>query len=78
MPERLSINDQSILYGYAHHIQRYEFALNYCGHKRVLDAGCGTGYGSYYLSINGASEVIGVDIAADAWGKQGSITNVLT
>ena len=33
--------------------------------KRVLDAGCGTGYGSAELAQS-AAEVTGVDIAADA------------
>ena len=32
----------------------------------VLDDGCGSGYGSYYLAANGAKEVVGIDVAADA------------
>ena len=36
--ERLSLNDASIIASYAEHIQRYEFALQYCRGKRVLDA----------------------------------------
>jgi 2-polyprenyl-3-methyl-5-hydroxy-6-metoxy-1,4-benzoquinol methylase len=32
----------------------------------VLDAGCGTGYGSDYLARNGAREVVAVDISDEA------------
>ena len=64
--ERLSLNDASIIGSYAEHIQRYEFALQYCRGKRVLDAGCGTGYGSYFLAANGAKSVLAVDISNEA------------
>jgi 2-polyprenyl-3-methyl-5-hydroxy-6-metoxy-1,4-benzoquinol methylase len=64
--ERLSLHDQSIIASYAEHIQRYEFALPYCRGKRVIDAGCGTGYGSYFLALNGAKSVLGVDISDEA------------
>jgi glycosyltransferase involved in cell wall biosynthesis/SAM-dependent methyltransferase len=43
------------------HFARYLFASEFCEGKRVLDAACGTGYGSYILKILGAAEVIGVD-----------------
>jgi len=42
------------------HLKRYAFAAGYCRGKRVLDAGCGTGYGTAYLAGH-ASEVIGLD-----------------
>ena len=64
--ERLSLASETFFSGYAHHIQRYEFAARYCVGKRVLDAGCGTGYGSNFLTIQRASEVVAVDISADA------------
>src|SRR5262245_12970795 len=64
--ERLSLNDASMVASYAEHIQRYEFALSYCRGKRVLDAGCGTGYGSHFLAANGAKSVLTVDISAEA------------
>jgi SAM-dependent methyltransferase len=44
---------------------RYAFARQYAHGKRVLDAGCGTGYGSAEL-VQSAAEVTGVDVAADA------------
>lgn len=50
---------------WSEHIARYAFAQPYAKGKRVLDAGCGTGYGSAELA-QCASGVIGVDIAAGA------------
>lgn len=64
--ERLSLNDASMVSSYAEHIQRYEFALSYCRGKRVLDAGCGTGYGAHFLAANGAKSVLAVDISDEA------------
>lgn len=43
------------------HLHRYLFAAQYCTNKRVLDLGCGEGYGSNILSKY-ASAVVGVDI----------------
>lgn len=50
---------------WSEHVARYAFARRYAHDKRVLDAGCGTGYGSAELAQS-ATEVTGVDIAADA------------
>lgn len=66
MVERISHADESLFQFYAEHIQRYEFALPWCREKRVLDAGCGTGYGSYFLKKNGAASVHGIDISHQA------------
>lgn len=63
MVERISRRDGTFFQSYAEHIQRYEFALEWCRDKRVLDAGCGTGYGSYFLRKNGAASVCGIDIS---------------
>ena len=63
--ERLSFADETF-FGFANHIQRYEFASQYCIGKRVLDAGCGIGYGSSFLAKKAASEVIAVDISDEA------------
>ncbi len=49
----------------ASHIKRYSFAKAFCINKIVLDAACGVGYGSHYLS-EAAKEVIGVDISQEA------------
>ena len=40
----------------------YDFATRYTRGKRVLDLGCGVGYGSYYLASRGAAHVIGIEI----------------
>ncbi len=47
------------------HIARYVFAARLARGKRVLDLGCGTGYGSAEISKSAAS-VTGLDISADA------------
>ncbi|MBI2680667.1 MAG: methyltransferase domain-containing protein [Candidatus Solibacter usitatus] len=47
------------------HLARYAFAARLAGKKRVLDAGCGTGYGSAALACQ-ARDVLGIDISAEA------------
>jgi SAM-dependent methyltransferase len=49
---------------YYEHLARYRFAAQLIRGKRVLDAGCGDGYGSAMLAES-ASEVVGIDIAED-------------
>lgn len=48
------------------HKIRYLFAARYVHGRRVLDAGCGVGYGTRMLADAGASEVVGVDISDEA------------
>jgi ubiquinone/menaquinone biosynthesis C-methylase UbiE len=50
---------------WSEHVARYAFARRYVQGKRVLDAGCGTGYGSAELAQSAAA-VTGLDIAPDA------------
>lgn len=47
------------------HMARYTFAARLAAAKRVLDAGCGTGYGAAELART-AFRVTGADIAAEA------------
>lgn len=47
------------------HMARYTFAARLAAGKRVLDAGCGAGYGAAELA-HVASSVVGADIAAEA------------
>ena len=49
------------------HMARYTFAARLAAGKRVLDAGCGAGYGAAELA-HVASSVVGADIAAEAVG----------
>lgn len=49
------------------HIQRYAFAARWMAPAgRVLDAGCGVGYGAAFLADRGASRVVAVDCSAEA------------
>ncbi len=45
------------------HVSRYRWAAQAATDRTVLDAGCGTAYGSRLLAAGGAREVVGVDIA---------------
>jgi SAM-dependent methyltransferase len=47
------------------HLARYTFAARLARDKRVLDAGCGAGYGSAELA-NAAQSVVGIDCAIEA------------
>jgi ubiquinone/menaquinone biosynthesis C-methylase UbiE len=49
----------------AEHRARYEFAKGLVKGKKVLDLGCGAGYGSFMLS-EVADSVVGIDISPDA------------
>ncbi len=50
---------------WSEHVARYAFASRFAEGKRVLDAGCGAGYGSAELAQS-ALQVTGLDIAPDA------------
>ena len=50
---------------WSEHVARYAFASRFADGKRVLDAGCGAGYGSAELAQS-ALQVTGLDIAHDA------------
>jgi SAM-dependent methyltransferase len=43
------------------HLSIYRFFARYCARARVLDLGCGTGYGSWELAEAGARSVVGID-----------------
>jgi len=51
---------------YQHHMARYNFALMYARNKRVLDAACGSGFGTNLL-YDVASLICGVDISKEAY-----------
>ena len=50
---------------WSEHVARYAYARRYAQGRRVLDAGCGTGYGSAELAQS-AIMVTGLDVAAEA------------
>jgi SAM-dependent methyltransferase len=61
--ERVTVENT---WSYYAHLSIYRFALPFCKTgSRVLDAGCGAGYGSAYLADHGAS-VLAYDAGADA------------
>jgi SAM-dependent methyltransferase len=64
VPERFSPADMSGQLLEAEHLARYRWAATIASGKRVLDAGCGTAYGTAILAESEATEVVGVDLAA--------------
>ena len=48
------------------HIQRYEWVAPFVKNLYVLDAGCGSGYGRYYLAKSGVQNIVGIDKSATA------------
>ncbi len=51
---------------YQEHLARYEFASALTVGAKVLDVGCGVGYGARHLVEKGARSVKAIDIAAEA------------
>ncbi len=47
----------------AEHLVRYWWASGLAEGRRVLDAGCGVGYGTRLMRAAGATEVVGIDLA---------------
>lgn len=50
---------------YLNHLKLYHFASQFVSGKKVLDVGCGTGYGSSHLAES-ASSVTGIDLSRQA------------
>ncbi|MDD3323424.1 MAG: methyltransferase domain-containing protein [Paludibacter sp.] len=59
------ITDEAEFYNHLMHIATYQFAEKFITGKRILDYGCGSGYGSYSLSLL-AEHVKAVDISDEA------------
>jgi 2-polyprenyl-3-methyl-5-hydroxy-6-metoxy-1,4-benzoquinol methylase len=60
-----TFKNKSELYLHLMHIATYEYAKNLIKDKKVLDFGCGSGYGTHMLSEN-AKSIVGVDISSEA------------
>jgi SAM-dependent methyltransferase len=63
VPERFAPREMRGQLIEAEHVVRYRWAASSAAGKRVLDAGCGTAYGTAMLAAGGAQEVVGVDLA---------------
>jgi 2-polyprenyl-3-methyl-5-hydroxy-6-metoxy-1,4-benzoquinol methylase len=50
---------------FVNHLKVYQFASQFCGAKKILDVGCGTGYGTAFLAESGLSAV-GIDLSRQA------------
>lgn len=51
---------------YRENIVRYLFVKDIVKNKKILDAGCGTGYGTIFLANSGAREVLAFDVNEQA------------
>jgi ubiquinone/menaquinone biosynthesis C-methylase UbiE len=66
VPERASPEEMAGGLMESEHRGRYLWTAAMAHGLEVLDAGCGTGYGSEILATAGARSVVGLDISADA------------
>lgn len=58
-------SDQESYLLYLMHVATYKYSLPYIDGKKVLDYGCGSGYGSSLISKS-CSQIIGVDVSNEA------------
>jgi SAM-dependent methyltransferase len=65
-PERFDPRADSGRLVHSEHIARYGFASQLAAGAAVLDAGCGTGYGTAILAAAGPSRLLAVDVAEEA------------
>jgi O-antigen biosynthesis protein len=66
VPERAAPEEMSEHLMESEHRGRYLWAAEVAEGLEVIDAGCGTGYGSEILAAAGARKVVGVDISTEA------------
>ena len=68
VPDELAQDDATGLQTLALHIARYEFAARLLPSGRLLDVGCGAGYGTGLLTerCGQGTRVLGIDIAPEA------------
>ncbi|MDX6654330.1 MAG: hypothetical protein QOH18_1040 [Solirubrobacterales bacterium] len=63
IPERFVPDEMRGQLMEAEHLGRYRWAARIAAGRRILDAGCGTAYGTAMLARAGATAVTGVDVA---------------
>ena len=68
-PERFDPKHEAGNLMEAEHRARYWWATQWVAGKRVLDAGCGVGYGTAMLASGGPDSLVGVDVADDALAR---------
>ena len=73
--ERLDLAAQHRGLIISEHRGRYLWAAQLAEGLRVLDAGCGTGYGLKLIEEGGASGVVGVDIAEEAVARAAELND---
>ncbi len=66
--ERLALDRFSSPWLRNQHLARYRWAAAFAPGLRVLDAACGTGYGSLILTEAGARQVTSMDVSVEASG----------
>jgi O-antigen biosynthesis protein len=64
-PERFSGDESGRLIA-SEHRARYAWAAGLAASRKVLDAGCGTGYGLGILERGGAAQLVGIDLSEEA------------
>ena len=61
MPDTAKWNES-----WAEHLVRYRHGIHKARDGRLLDVGCGVGYGAKFLADHGASEVLAIDYSEEA------------
>jgi len=58
-------SDQESYLLYLVHVATYKFSLSFVVGKKVLDYGCGSGYGTAFIS-DSCQQIIGIDVSTEA------------
>ncbi len=73
-PERFDPAEDAGTLMHSEHVARYRWACQMTRGVDVLDAGCGTGYGTAILAGSGPARLVGFDVAPDAVEQARSAT----
>jgi SAM-dependent methyltransferase len=65
-PERFDPSAEGGKLVHSEHVARYVWAAEVAGGRTVLDAGCGTGYGSLILASFNPERLVAIDVAPEA------------